>query len=107
MLGIREGKKTPSTPPPKKLGPSWVHLGAFYRLHETFNFKTICHHFLLGLMARAQTMGHNENMGDKLGTWWEHDENKLGIRENEKKPFPPLPQPKRKKNQSTLSTCRS
>ncbi len=48
-------------------------------------------------MARAQTMKHNENMGNKLGTRWEHDENKLGMKGNEKKTFAPCPNPKGKK----------
>jgi hypothetical protein len=49
-------------------------------------------------MVGAQIMQHNKNMGNKLGTWWEHDENKLGTKENEKKPFPPLLQSKKKKS---------
>ncbi len=48
-------------------------------------------------MVEAQTMGHNKNMRNKLGTQWEHDENKLGTRKMKKNLYLPCPNPKGKK----------
>ncbi len=50
-LRTRGGNSLNLTPKRKKLGPSRVHPERFHWLHQTSIFKTICHHFWVGLMA--------------------------------------------------------
>ncbi len=59
-----QGRKTktylPRTSPPKgkNRGNRRLHVDVSYWLHETFIFKTVCHHFWPGLMAWAEFWGH-------------------------------------------------
>jgi hypothetical protein len=49
-------------PKTKILDPSRMHVDLSQWLHETFNSKTVCHQFYLGLMAGAQTVGQNKSI---------------------------------------------
>jgi hypothetical protein len=52
-------KKTKNLSPPqkKKLDPHECMCEPSHWLHETFTFKVVYQHFLLGLLIRPQTMG--------------------------------------------------
>jgi hypothetical protein len=57
-LGTRKPKIISPNPQNEKTGRIMNACEPSHWLHELFVFKIVCHHFWLGLMARATIWGH-------------------------------------------------